>query len=120
MYISPPGDGDDHDDKIFRDIAGQRWSWKMIEHVFLDFCVSQKLWAVDVRFCVPRYIYSGGWEARWARWAVRASKIWFSTLRPLPGSYALPTWWVSNIGCCGGVICVLGGLGVSGVVFGAF
>ena len=63
-------------------------------------------------------IYSGGWEADWASWAVWASKIWFSTFLPLPGSYALHTWWVSNMDCCWGVFGVLGDFGLSGVISG--
>lgn len=34
-----------------------RWSANMIKHVFFVFGVSQKLWAVDICFCVTLTIY---------------------------------------------------------------
>ena len=60
-------------------------------------------------------LYIGSWQAGRAVWA---SKIWFSTLRTHPEHPALPTSWVSNMGCCWGVFGVLGDFGLFGVLFG--
>ena len=34
----------------------------------------------------------------------RGCENWFSMLRALPGMYALGTWWLSNMMCCGVVV----------------